>query len=54
MENEQVVAKALSSEEAKKSGFCLAPRSQVIEKWERRGVFEEMGEYQSYHSELWH
>lgn len=44
MENEQVVTKALNSEEAKKSRFCLAPRSQVIEKWERRGVLEEMEE----------
>ncbi|GJJ08269.1 hypothetical protein Clacol_002479 [Clathrus columnatus] len=44
-ENEQVVAKALDLEEAKNAGFSLAPRAEVIEKWEHRGVNKEMGEY---------
>lgn len=45
VENEQVVAKALDSEEAKRGSFSLAPREAVIQTWERRGVSEEMGEY---------
>ncbi|KIJ52544.1 hypothetical protein M422DRAFT_26124 [Sphaerobolus stellatus SS14] len=44
-ENEQVVIAALKSEEAKSGHFKLAPRSQVIPTWIRRGIPEEMGEF---------
>ncbi|KDQ15892.1 hypothetical protein BOTBODRAFT_275080 [Botryobasidium botryosum FD-172 SS1] len=41
-ENEQVVRAALASEEAQSRGFVLAPRSQVIPTWERRGLEDEL------------
>ncbi|KAF9648808.1 S-adenosyl-L-methionine-dependent methyltransferase [Thelephora ganbajun] len=41
-ENEHVVSKALESGEAKLNGFRLAPRSQVLPNWHRRGIPEEM------------
>ncbi|KAF8529826.1 williams-Beuren syndrome critical region protein 20 copy A [Gautieria morchelliformis] len=45
VENEQVVVTALNSEEARSGRFTLAPRTQVIPKWERRGLVKEMGSY---------
>lgn len=41
-EDEQVVMKALSSPTAKQYGWTLAPRSEVLQTWERRGRPEEM------------
>ncbi|KAF8525811.1 S-adenosyl-L-methionine-dependent methyltransferase [Hysterangium stoloniferum] len=43
-ENEHVVVKALDSEEARRAGFSLATRDQVLPTWERRGLAEEMGD----------
>lgn len=43
-EDEQVVMKALGSKEAKARGWTLAPRSEVLPAWERRGRPEEMGD----------
>jgi putative methyltransferase len=43
-EDEQVVMKALASKEAKAKGWTLAPRSQVLPKWHRRGRPSEMGD----------
>jgi len=40
-----VVVQALLSEEAKSGNFKLAPRSDVMPKWHRRGIPEEMGEF---------
>lgn len=37
-ENENVVRQALSSEEAASGQFILAPRSQVLPSWDRRGL----------------
>lgn len=44
-ENEQVVVAALESDEAKTNKFTLAPRSEVLPTWERRGLPEEMRDY---------
>ncbi|KAG2147675.1 S-adenosyl-L-methionine-dependent methyltransferase [Suillus clintonianus] len=41
-ENEHVVGRALQSDEAKSSRFKLAPRNDVLPKWNRRGQVEEM------------
>lgn len=41
-ENEHVVSRALQSDDAKRSGFKLAPRNDVLPKWNRRGQVEEM------------
>jgi putative methyltransferase len=41
-ENEHVVREALKCDEALQAHFHLAPRSQVIPTWERRGKPEEM------------
>ncbi|KII89756.1 hypothetical protein PLICRDRAFT_39919 [Plicaturopsis crispa FD-325 SS-3] len=41
-ENEQVVRQALESEEARAAHFVLAPRSDVLPAWKRRGLTEEM------------
>ncbi|KAF8591088.1 S-adenosyl-L-methionine-dependent methyltransferase [Ramaria rubella] len=45
IENEQVVAQALDSEEAHARGFTLAPRAQILPAWKRRGLANEMGKY---------
>lgn len=42
-EDEQVVIKALNSPTAKQNNWTLAPRSEVLPAWERRGRPEEMG-----------
>lgn len=42
-ENEHVVRNALQSDEAKSRCFKLAPRSDVLPTWSRRGQAEEMG-----------
>ena len=39
-EDEEVVMKALESPEAVEYGWTIAPRSQVLPKWERRGRVE--------------
>ena len=48
-EDEEVVMKALESPEAVEYGWSIAPRSQVLPKWERRGRVEatngDAGEY---------
>ena len=41
-ENEHVVSKALEAGGAKQNGFRLAPRSEVLPSWHRRGIPEEM------------
>lgn len=41
-EDEQVVMKALAAPTAKTHGWSLAPRSEVLPSWERRGRAEEM------------
>jgi len=41
-ENEHVVSKALESSEAELVGFRLAPRSEVLSGWPRRGIPKEM------------
>lgn len=40
-----MVVAALESEEARSGRFMLAPRTQVISTWKRRGMPEEMGSY---------
>ena len=42
IENEHVVEAALASDEAKSGHFMVAPRDQVLPKWERRGKGDEM------------
>lgn len=41
-ENERVVSRALKTDEAKMNGFRLAPRSQMLPSWHRRGIPKEM------------
>jgi putative methyltransferase len=41
-ENEHVVRSALQSDEARSRSFKLAPRSDVLPTWHRRGQAEEM------------
>jgi len=41
-ENEHVVSKALESSEAELVSFRLAPRSEVLSGWPRRGIPKEM------------
>lgn len=43
-EDEHVIMKALASKEAKARGWTLAPRSEVLPAWERRGRPSEMGD----------
>lgn len=40
-----MVVMALDSEEARSGKFKLAPRTQVISTWKRRGLVTEMGSY---------
>lgn len=42
IENEHVVRQALKMEEATSGGFRLAPRKEVLPKWHRRGIPNEM------------
>ena len=42
-EDEEVVMKALESPEARDFGWKIAPRSQVLPAWERRGRSEATG-----------
>ncbi|CAK5269202.1 unnamed protein product [Mycena citricolor] len=42
IENEHVVRAALLSEEAQASSFCLAPPTDILPGWPRRGIAEEM------------
>jgi 25S rRNA (cytosine2278-C5)-methyltransferase len=43
-ENEHVVREALLCEEASRFGFRLAPHTQVLPQWPRRGLHGEMND----------